>query len=133
MPGDYDYGDYNIPPVLSGSSTVVVIPQSSKQATTANLANLASIDFDFNIEFNPLFDMMIACDVALIVRVFCRQGAADTFRQLGADYIIPAGLVAQTQPFVALRVPGDQARVRVLNNSGGPSATLSAQVHARSL
>jgi hypothetical protein len=130
---DSDPSEFNLPQTAGAS--IVATPQVSHQETTANLADGASLDFDFNIDSNPLFDMFVFADQALVVRVFVRQGAADTYRQLGADYNIAANVL--TQPFgtslQALRVPGSQTRVRLLNASGAATTVLSAQVHSRSL
>lgn len=132
-PPDFLTSDFNAPPATFGSS-VPVTPQVTHQETTANLANGASIDFDFNIDANPLFDMFVASNVDLIVRVFVRQSAADIYRQLGVDYLTVAlSPIQPVSPFTALRVPGSQARIRLLNSSGAASTTLSAQVHSRSI
>lgn len=121
---------FDLPPQAAGTSTTA-IPQVTNQETLANLANGASIDFDFNIGFNPVFDMFVFADAALIVRVFVRQSVTDTYRQLGGDY----GVAASTMTHVlnGLRLPGAQARIRLLNSSGGATTALSAQVHSRSL
>ena len=134
-PDSYDPSNYTVPSDAAGS-TVTSLPQVSHQETTANLANGASIDFDFNIDYNPLFDMFVFADQALIVRVFIRQGAADTYRQLGADYLVPINTmqdVLRNLDGSPLRVPGSQVRVRLLNSSGVATTVLTAQVHSRSL
>ena len=105
-------------------------PSAVVQQSIVNLANGAQVDFDFLIDYNPWLDMFLSSDVALVVRVFVRESATGTFRQLGADYAVALSANAQ-QPFTRLRVPGSEARVRVLNNSGGASTRLQAQVHSR--
>lgn len=131
MSNENDASEYSAPGVSSIDSVLALPNLSGPQQTTANLANGASIDFDFNLDYNPILDMFLFCDVALIVRVFVRQSSLDTYRQLGADSAYVAGTL--TNILAALRVPGSQGRVRILNNSGGASATLSAQIHARSM
>lgn len=128
-----DPGFYNVPAGAAAGTSTSVTPQVTHQETTANLGAGASIDFDFNIDSNPLFDLWIRTDQALTVRVFVRQGQSDVYAQLGNDYLVPANHPNAGQVLTALRVPGSQARIRLLNLGGAPTANLSAQVHSRSL
>lgn len=126
-----DPGTFSIAENTSGPATVV--PQSTHQETFANLANLAVINFDFTIEFSPIFDAYVSADVALILRVFVIPDLADPqgYQQIGADYLVPA--LTPSHVLRGLRLPANFARVQLFNNSGGPSTVLSAQVHARSI
>lgn len=132
MANEFDASEYSAPGTVATTDSVLALPNlSGPQQTTTNLAAGASVDFDFNMDYNPILDMFVFCDIALIVRVFVRQSSSDTYRQLGADSNVVAATM--TNVLAALRVPGSQARVRILNNTAGASATLSAQVHARSM
>jgi hypothetical protein len=114
------------------SNEVQALPEYSAQQTTSTLAAGASTDFDFNISFSPIFDMFVYADVALTVRVFVRQSSTDTFRQLGAD--IAANAAGEVgNPLSNRRLPGEQVRIRLINNSGSAATSVSAQVQARSL
>jgi hypothetical protein len=128
---DQDPSEYNIPADVSPYAPATLVPQVTHQETTANLAAGASINFDFNIDYNPIFDMFVFCDIVLDVTLFVRQSASDTFRQLGGAI---SGVAATlTQILAGLRLPGSQARVTLTNNTGGASTTVSAQVHSRSI
>lgn len=127
---DFLTSEYNAPGVAS-ATTIVAIPQVTHQETTANLADGASIDFDFNIDSNPVFDMFLRADQNLIVRVFVRLSSSDTYTQLGGDYLYVQPNLMNV--LSALRVPGSMARIRILNSSGAATTVLAGQVHSRSL
>ena len=122
-------GEINIGGAV-GTSPTTVIPQFQRQQSTTNLADGASVDFDFSVDTQPVFDAWVFSNVALLVQIFARISDSDTYRQIGGD--IPVAASVGTQALQGRRVPGRQVRVRVLNSSGGASTTLEAQVTARS-
>lgn len=131
MTTETDFTQVNVDADTSANE-VQAIPELVTGESTTNLANNASTDFDFNIDYTPIFDMFVYADQALTVRVFVRQDSTDTFRQLGAD--IPANAAAALgNPLSGLRVPGSMARIRLINLSGVTTTALSAQVHTRSM
>jgi hypothetical protein len=133
MQSDRDPSVFTYSAALAGSSTTTIVPEVQKQQSTANLGIAATINFDFNTDTDPVFDLFVFADQALTVNVFIRQDATDTFRLLnnapfaiGIANVLGALLSAQ-------RFPGSQVRVQLQNLSGVATTVLSAQVHARSV
>jgi hypothetical protein len=133
MQPDRDPSVFNYSPALAGSGTSTLVPEVQKQQTTVNLAAAASIDFDFNVDTDPIFDMFVFADQILDVLIFLRQGASDTFRQLDAAIYASGVANVLKQLLTGVRFAGSQVRVRLINNSGVATTVLSAQVHARSM
>jgi hypothetical protein len=129
---DYDPSEYNLPPDTSpAQAPSVIVPQVTHQETTANLAAGAAINFDFNVDYNPIFDMFVFATQILDVTIFVRQSTTDTYRQLGVALSGTANALIQILNNV--RYPGSQVRITLTNNTGVATTALSAQVHSRSL
>lgn len=133
MPSALTDPSYYEIPDAQASASQVIIPQRSVQATTLNLAGGAQIDFEFNIDVSPIFDMFVRSDQVLIVRVFVRASTSDSYAQLGNDYNIAALHPSAAQPLTGIRLPGSQVRIRLRNDGVAATANLSAQIHARSI
>lgn len=126
-----DFTQFNIGGSTSTDSSAI-IGEVVKLASTANLAVGASIDFDFNNDYAPIYDALCFANLALDIAVFVRQSSSDTFRQLGAT--TPANAAnAMGNPLSGRRLPGSQTRIRFTNNGAATTTSLSIQVHARSL
>jgi hypothetical protein len=123
---------FNNPPGTS-ASTQTAIPQFTAQQTTANLAAGATINFDFNTDTSPIFDVYVFADQPIQVIFFVRQSSTDTYRQLDAG-VFGTSLANQLNQVVrALRLAGSQVRVQLKNNTGSATTVLSAQAHSRSI
>ena len=124
-----DPSGYNLR--LSTAPPQTVAPAVSKLSTTVNLANGASISFDFNIDQTPFADMMVSSDRNLSITTLVRIDQNDTFRQI--DNPIPYNAGATYDRMLdGKRFPGSVFRVTILNNSGAPTTRLSAEVQVRS-
>lgn len=123
-PSGYNLKLANLPPQ-------VIAPAISKQSTTVNLANGASISFDFSIDQTPFADMMVSADRNLTVRTFVRIDQNDTFRQIDNDIAYNTG-ATYDRMLDGKRFPGTLFRVTIINNSGAPTTRLTAEVQVRS-
>jgi len=128
-----DPSGYNIR--LTATPPTAVVPAVSKLSTTANLADGASVDLEFQIDSVPLLDMILSSDRDLTIQTFVRIDENDTFRQVDND--IP--YVADVKYARILgtnsdghRIPGTLFRIRITNSSGVATTRLLAQAIARS-
>lgn len=126
-----DFTQYNIGPE-AGETPRQVIPAvfSTELLASAFPANaVASATFS-NTDFFPIWDAFTFCDTALSMQIFVKQSLLDTFRQLGATILLPAGVVSN--PLIGVRLPGSFVRIDFTN---GPVAgtVVSIQIHARSM
>lgn len=133
MQSDRDPNVFIYSPGVASAGTTTTVPQVSVQQTTVNLANGASIDFDFTTDTGPLFDLFVFADQVLDVHIFLRQGAADTYRKLDNATYAQGVANVMKQLIRGLRLAGSNVRIRLVNNSGAATTVVSAQVHARSL
>ena len=133
MFSDRDPNVWNLPGVDTGmGGAVSLVPEVQKQNTTVNLGAGASVNFDFNIDFDPIVDLMVFADQIIDVVIFLRASPAATFRQL--DGVIFASGIANTLKYLvkAQRLPGSQLRLQLQNNGVTPTTVMEAQAHVRS-
>jgi hypothetical protein len=128
---DTDPSGYNIPGI---SASIGVVPVSSNPTTNLSIVNLiagGATVMDFNIDGNPILDVIVFADQIITVNVYVRTSPTDTFRLLD-NAAQGVGVANQMkQPVRGLRVGGSQARVEFVNNSGVPTTVFVAEATFR--
>lgn len=133
MVSDSDPSGYNITGPSAVLGTITVAPAVSSNIVNTLLAIGGTVSVDFNIEAQPILDVMLFADQVVDVNVYLRASDTDTFRLLdnAAQGVGVANVLKQ--PIRGLRLAGAQARVEFANNSGVALTVFSALATLRGL